>query len=180
MFDAYLLNKIIGSVLFAFLLMLGIGVVSDVIFHVETPKTPGYVIEGVAQTPAAAESAKAPTVAPLAERLAQGSVDKGQSIAKKCAACHTFDAGGPNRVGPNLHGVVGRVPGSHEGFSYSDAVKNKGGTWTYQELDHFLTAPRKYLPGTAMAFAGISKPQDRADVILYLKSISPNAPPLPQ
>lgn len=181
MFDAYELNKIIGAVLFSILLVLGIGIVSDAIFEVEAPEQPGYVIAVTEEaTPGPAETAEAPPVASLAERLAKASIDKGQSVAKKCAACHTFDDGGPNRVGPNLHGVVGRPVASHEGFAYSSAAKEKGGSWGYEELDRFLEAPGKYLPGTAMAFAGVGNPQDRADLIAYLKSLSPEAPPLPQ
>lgn len=179
MLDAYELNKIIGAVLFAVLVMLGIGIVSDTIFDVEAPEKPGYAIEG-AEAVAREEPAEAEAVPPLAARLAAASAEKGQTIAKKCTACHTFDAGGANRVGPNLHGVVGRDVASHEGFAYSDAMKAKEGPWSYEELEHFIEAPKNYVPGTAMAFAGIKKPADRADVILYLKSISPDAPPLPQ
>jgi cytochrome c len=117
---------------------------------------------------------------PLAQRLEEANAEKGQKVARKCAACHTFEAGGPNRVGPNLHGIVGRPVASHEGFSYSSSLKEKGGSWTYEALDQFVEAPRKAVPGTAMAFAGIRIPDDRADLIAYLKSISPDAPPLPQ
>jgi cytochrome c len=180
MFDTFELNKIIGAVLLAFLVIIGVGVVSGVIFSVEAPETPGYAIEGAEETHAAAATVAEEAVAPLAERLAAAHVEKGQTVAKKCAACHTFEAGGPNRVGPNLHGVVGRPVAAVEGFAYSDALKAQEGAWTYEKLFDFLESPRNAIPGTAMAFAGIRIPDDRADLIVYLKSISPDAPPLPE
>jgi len=179
MFDAFELNKIIGAVLFAILLILGVGVVSDAIFRVEAPETPGYAIEAAEET-RAAEPTEAEAAATLAERLAEASAEKGQNVARKCASCHSFEAGGPNRVGPNLHGVVGRPIAAVEGFAYSGAMRAQEGAWTYEELFDFLESPRNDIPGTSMAFAGVKDPQDRADLIAYLKSISPDAPPLPQ
>ena len=180
MFDAFELNKIIGAVLFAILLILGIGIVSDAIFSVEAPETPGYAIEGV-EEPATEEAAgSGEAEISLARLLADADAEKGQNAAKKCASCHTFEAGGPNRVGPNLHGVVGRPIAAVEGFAYSGAMQAQEGAWTYEELFDFLASPRTDIPGTAMAFAGVKDPQERADLLVYLKSVSPDAPPLPE
>jgi cytochrome c len=129
--------------------------------------------EGAAAAPAAEDK-------PLPVRLAAASVDKGQATAKKCLSCHSFDDGGATKVGPNLYGVLGRAKGSKEGFAYSDAIKKLGGNWTYEDLDKFLTKPSAFASGTKMTFAGLSEGQDRADVIMYLHSISPNAPPPPK
>lgn len=180
MLDLYELNKIAGAVLFSILLLLGVGTVTSVIFTVEKPERPGYVIE-VAEVDGEAEAAETAADEPaLAELLARASAEKGETAARRCVACHTFDAGGANRVGPNLHGIVGRALAAHEGFAYSDAMKNKGGEWGYEELDAFLVAPRRFVPGTSMAFAGIRRADERADLILYLKSVSPDAPELPE
>jgi cytochrome c len=111
--------------------------------------------------------------------LQTASVEKGEIAAKKCAACHTFEKGGPNRVGPNLYGIVGDHKGEGRGFNFSAAMKAKGGTWTYQDLNQFLNNPKGFVPGTAMGFAGIQKDSERADVIDYLHTLSDSPVPLP-
>jgi cytochrome c len=180
MFDAFELNKIIGAVLLAFLVILGVGVVSEIVFRVAAPETPGYAIEGV-EEPATGEAAvSGETEISLARLLAGAGPEEGRNVAKKCASCHTFEAGGPNRVGPNLHGVVGRPIAAVEGFAYSGAMRAQEGAWTYEQLFDFLESPRNDIPGTSMAFAGIRSAEQRADLIVYLQSISPDAPPLPR
>ena len=115
---------------------------------------------------------------PSPELLANADPKRGEQIAKVCQTCHTFEKGGPNKVGPNLWGIVGR-PKVEPGFNYSAAMKAKGGDWTIDELNQFLTSPKGYIPGTAMSFAGLPKGQQRADVIDYLNSLSDNPKPLP-
>src|SRR5262249_58284852 len=105
---------------------------------------------------------------------------KGETAEKKCQACHTFNKGGRNMVGPNLWGVVGRPRASEAGFNYSAAMKSKGGNWSIDELNQFLTNPRGYVPGTNMTFAGLTRGSERADVIAYLNSLSDNPAPLPK
>jgi cytochrome c len=177
--DAFEVNKIVGAVLFALLVLFSARTASDIIFTVHKPEKPGYEV-AVAEPEAPAEKAEEKKEVPLAMRLADASAEKGKSVAKKCTACHTFDSGGANKVGPNLHGVVGRALASHEGFSYSDALKEKGGDWDYEKLDAFLANPKGFAQGTKMAFAGVKDGGQRADLILYLRDVSPDAPPLPE
>ena len=99
---------------------------------------------------------------------------------KQCATCHTIDKGGPNKVGPNQWNIVGRKKASHEGFSYSSALQAKGGDWTYEDINHMIFKPQAFVHGTKMAFAGLPKEQDRADVIAYLRTMNDNPPPLPK
>jgi cytochrome c len=122
---------------------------------------------------------------PLAERLAKADVQRGEGIVRKqcAAACHTYDKGGAARVGPNLWDIVGRPIANREGYRYSRALKQRGaegGVWTYEALDAYLAAPRKFVPATSMTFVGLSKPQARADVILYLRALSDDPHPLPE
>jgi cytochrome c len=134
-----------------------------------------------AVVPAVATTAAGPAlpVADLGTLLAAADPARGERTAQVCAACHSFDQGGPNRVGPNLWGVVGRPVGSHAGFAYSAAVKGHGGAWTYEELDRYLTSPARDIPGNKMAFSGLRNPRDRANLLAYLASLSPAAPPFP-
>ena len=117
---------------------------------------------------------------PIEKLLASATIDRGANAAKKCAACHTFGKGEPNRIGPNLYGVVGRPKGTEGGFDYSAPMKSKGGNWTIDDLDKFLTNPRGFVPGTTMSFAGVPRGSERADVIAFLNSKADNPAPLPK
>jgi cytochrome c len=141
----------------------------------------GQAPEGEQQAAAepAAEASSGAGDSALLQRIAGGDAEKGKKVARKCAACHTFDEGGKNRVGPNLHGVVGREVASVPDFSYSAALKELGGTWSYERLDEWVHNPKELVAKTSMAFAGVKKEDDRADLIAYMRSLSPNAPPLP-
>ncbi|MFC7537791.1 c-type cytochrome [Sphingomonas sp. GCM10030256] len=142
----------------------------------------GYVrnIErATAPVPKASEPASAAVPIDLGTLLASADPARGERTAQVCAACHTFVEGGPNRVGPNLHGVVGRRVAGHAGFAYSPALARTGGNWTYESLDQFLTSPSRTIAGTKMAFAGMRNPRDRAHVIAYLAQITPGAPAFP-
>ena len=178
--NSFELNKILGAVLGTCLAVLALNIATGAIFSNEKPAKPGYAIV-VKKEGAGEKKEAAPKVAPIAVRLASASVDKGKSTAKQCMACHTFAKGGPNRVGPNLWDIVENHRGKgRNGFNFSSAMKSKGGEWTYGELDKFLTDPRGYIPGTAMTFAGIKNPQQRADVIAFLRTLSDNPKPLPK
>ena len=176
----YELNKIAGAALFALLVLFGTRTVSNIIFASHAPERPGYEIEVAEEGTESGSAPQQKAVVPLANLLQQASVEKGQRAAKKCAACHTFNQGGASRVGPNLYNIVGRPLGAEQGFAYSQALKDKGGAWNFEDLDHFSEAPKVYLPGTRMAFAGVSRPAERADLILYLRSLSPDPVALPE
>ncbi|MCM2291755.1 cytochrome c family protein [Allorhizobium sp. BGMRC 0089] len=172
-----------GALLGTVFVLMTIYNVSDGLFSSPAPEKEGYAIVA-AEAPAAGGAAKeAPAEQPIAKLLASADVKAGAQIFKKCGACHDDTKGGPNKVGPNLWGVVGRPVASHEGFAYSAAMKDfsKGGSehWTYENLNHFLTSPRKFVSGTAMGFAGLPKEQDRADIIAYLRTQADTPEPLP-
>jgi cytochrome c len=133
------------------------------------------VTEGQGQSGSGAGKA----AAPIGVRLAKADVGKGEGISKKCKACHTFVSGGKNATGPNLYDVVNKDIASKGGFSYSSALTEKDGNWSYESLDCFLENPKKCVPGTKMSFAGIKKPDQRADLILYLRSLSNSPAELP-
>ena len=115
----------------------------------------------------------------LAARLAGGDAAAGVALLARCRACHTLDEGGARRVGPNIWGIVGKAKGTSEGYAYSDALANAGGTWTFADLDGYLTAPREFMPGTKMTFPGIPDAADRANAILSLRALSNDPVPLP-
>jgi cytochrome c len=175
--NSFELNKVLGAILGTCLIMLALNIAAGALFAPEKPAKPGYVI-AVKQEGEAKPAAPAPEQ-PIETLLASASVERGQQVAKQCQACHTFDKGGPNRVGPNLYGIVGSERGEGRGFNFSAAMKAKGGTWTFDELNKFLAHPQGYIPGTAMTFAGLSRETQRADVIAYLRTLSDNPVPLP-
>jgi cytochrome c len=180
--DSFTLNKVAGAVLGVLILTMGVGIVSDIIFHPTIPGKPGYEIVVASAEDSTSEVEAVPEVAPISERIVEASAEDGEKVAKKCAACHDFTQGGANKVGPALWGVIGRKPGGHEGFGYSSAMTAYGdenGEWTYEGLDHFLESPKKYIDGTSMGFAGLRKPEDRADLIAYLRQQADSPAPLP-
>jgi cytochrome c len=176
--DSFEINKILGAVLGTLLITLSLNIVAGAMFSPHKPEKPGYDIV-VTEPPAGGGGTTAPQEEPIEQLLAKANPEKGASVAKKCLACHDFAKGGPNKVGPNLYGIVNRDRATHEGFSYTAAMKGKGGKWTIQDLNTYLISPRAFVPGTSMAFAGISKGPDRADLIAYLNTLADNPAPLP-
>lgn len=177
--DSFEINKIAGAVLLAMLVLFGTKTMSNIMFKIHKPEKPGYEIEVASAPDHGAEKAAEVKQVPFADLLAQASAEKGSKVAKKCAACHTFDQGGKNKIGPNLYGIMGRTSGTSDGFAFSEAIKTKAITWDYETLNQFLASPKKYIKGTKMAFAGVKKDKQRADLILYLREQGDNKPPLP-
>src|SRR5215217_3936398 len=171
-------NKIAGAVFGSLLFVVGVNVIAGGLFAPHKPAVPGYDLPAPEET-AAGGAAPAAPAEPLPVLLAKADPAKGQSSAKKCAACHSFEKGGPNKVGPNLYGVVGRPVASHEGFNYSAAMKGHGGNWSYEDLNTFIHNPKAAVPGTIMAFAGVAQAKERADILSYLRTLSDSPVPLP-
>ena len=178
--DSFEINKIVAAVLMVALLVIGIGKLSDVIFHVEKPETPGYVVE-VEET----KTISSPTEASVVEKvdidalMVLGDLTHGEKVFKKCAACHSIVKGGKNNIGPALYNVVGRKIGIVEDYKYSKALASYDKEWTIEELNGYLIKPAKWIKGTKMAFAGLRKEKDRASVIKYLNQNSDNPLQLP-
>jgi len=170
-------NTIIGWVLFAGISALGLSVVTGEYFHAERPEKMGYKVEGVVEE---AGDGAAPAEQPIEAYLAKADPAKGADVFKKCGACHSDQKSGPNQIGPQLWDVVGRPRASEAGFAYSDALKGKTGAWDWDSLGAWLKSPRTFAPGTKMTFAGLSDPQERADVIAYLNTQSDAPKPLPK
>lgn len=181
--DSFEYNKLIGAFLGAVFVVFSVGIISDAIFAAPHPEKEGFIIEA-AEAEAAGGGDAAPAVEPIAVRLATADATAGQAVEKKCSACHTIDKGGANKVGPNLWDIVNRPIASHEGFAYSGAMKefSQGGSvvWDYEHLDQFLASPKGLVKGTAMGFAGLKKPDERANLIAYMRTLADSPAPLPE
>ena len=178
--DSFEINKIIAAVLLVALLVIGIGKVSNILFYVEKPKTPGYAVEVEQASGSSITTTEVvEKVLDIAALMALGDVASGEKIFKKCAACHSINKGGKHKIGPALYNVVGRKVGGVEDYKYSKALIAYEKEWTFEELNGFLIKPAKHIKGTKMAYAGLRKEADRASVIKYLNANSDSPLPLP-
>ncbi len=179
--DTYEFNKIAGAILGTVLLIMLVQNVADILYEPHHPTTPGYSVEVADEGHGTTEEVVEETIS-MAAMMAGADADSGASVAKKCTACHTFEEGGANRIGPNLYGILGRAAGSVDGFSYSSAMQERAaeiGTWDYESLNAFLLDPKGYITGTKMAFAGLRRDNQRADMLMYLRAQSASPMPLP-
>jgi cytochrome c len=165
-------NTIAGWALFAGICALGLTIGSQMLFASHNPEKPGYPIEDAEAGAGGGESA-----VPLPNLLAAADAAKGEAVFAKCAACHTINSGGANGIGPNLFGTMGEEIGhGKHGFAFSTALSGMGGSWDFEKMNAWLTSPRKFAPGTKMSFAGLSSPEDRANLIVYLNAQGSNLP----
>ncbi len=180
--DTFELAKIAGAVLSALLVIVGFRTVLEISQESREPEKPGYTLPmstepAAAPKPGEGAAVPAPVALPafdpaaVAKASAEGNVQNGATTFKKCQACHDGVKGGPNKVGPNLWGIVGRPKASHEGFNYSDAMKAKGGNWSAEDLVAFVHSPKAFVPGTKMLFPGIADPGELADLAAYLNTL---------
>ena len=174
-------NKIIGAILVTLLAIKTFDIVGNGIIHPHQLEKNVYVVANVAEAApvAGAVAAAVKEIEKVTPLLAAANADTGKKAAAKCAVCHSFDKGGPNKVGPNLFGIIGAKHAHAAGFAYSDPMKKKEGPWDYESLNEFIASPKQYLPGTKMAFAGVPRASERADIIAFLRTLSDNPPPLP-
>lgn len=172
-------NTVAGCFLASALFALVVGKVSNAVVEPHHLDKPALAVNDAAPEAAGAPAA-APELPPISPKLASANVDNGKALFQKlCFTCHTIDKGGVNKVGPNQWNLVGRKKASEEGFSYSSGLKAMGGEWTYEDINHMIYKPVSFVKGTKMAFAGVPKEQDRADLIAYLRTMNDNPPPLP-
>jgi len=175
--DSFEINKIIAAILVVFIVVFGIGKISNIIFHVEKPVTSAYKVK--LSTTIAAQGSDAEKPVDISALLAMGDADHGKSVFKKCSACHSVNKGGKNKIGPALYNVIGRDVAALDNYKYSKALITFGKSWTFEEMNSFLIKPQAYIKGTKMAFAGLKKEKDRASVILFMNQNSDNPLPLP-
>jgi cytochrome c len=179
--DFFAWNRIVGALLGAAIFALGARMSTEVLFRVEPPEHPAYIIEGVNELPSLAQTvATTETLLPdFASAIPAANIDHGESLAVPCAICHTWEEGGANAIGPNLYDIIGATKTNVDGYNYSPAFQSLRGVWSYTELFAFLEQPSTFVPGTMMGFPGISNEQDRLDLIAYMRSWSSNPAPLP-
>jgi cytochrome c len=178
--DSFELNKVIAAILMVVLLIIGLGKIADSIFHVNKPEKSGYRVEVKNKpTDGTLQEIKVVEKIDIVAVMAQGDIDSGKKIFKKCAACHSINKGGANKIGPALYNVVGRKVGVLDNYKYSKTLASYGKEWTFEELNGFLIKPSAYLKGTKMSYAGLRKETDRASVIKYLNQNSDSPRPLP-
>ncbi|MEM8854645.1 MAG: c-type cytochrome, partial [Pseudomonadota bacterium] len=180
--NAFEINKIIGAVLGALVFVMGLSVLSDLIFDEHPLDELAYGVDAPPETSAENEADESAPEEAFAVLLASADPVAGENSTAVCAACHSFDDGGPNGIGPAIYNVVGREIAGVADFGYSSALvtHGEGKTWTYEELDGFLENPQGWVPGTSMSYAGVKDAKERANLVAYLRSISPDAPPLPE
>ena len=175
--NGFEINKIVAAIILGVLLVFGVGKFTNLLFVVEKPSKPAYVVEApVIKTTTASSEGGAVDISKL---LSLGSVEHGQTVFKKCSACHVVAKGGKNKIGPVLYGVLGRKSGAISDYKYSKALIAHGKVWSYEEMNGYLLKPTAHIKGTKMAFAGLKKEKDRASVILYMNSLSDNPLPKP-
>ncbi|MBI1211737.1 MAG: c-type cytochrome [Alphaproteobacteria bacterium] len=178
MMDSFEWNKILGGVLGALLFVVGLNILIDELMTPEKPTSGGMTV-ATTETPSAGPTAAAEVKPDWGTVLPAADVAAGEKVHQRCLQCHDFSKGGPNKIGPNLYGIVGNKRAHEPSFSYSGAMKSAGGTWGYDELDAFLTSPRADIPGTKMTFAGLSRQQDRINLIAWLRTQSDSPLPIP-
>lgn len=177
--DSFEFNKIMGAVLGTCLFLLSLNIAAGALYTPPKPAKPGFEVAVQEQTKGGPAAPAVPEE-PIEKLLAAATIEKGDAASKKCMACHTFAKGEPNRVGPNLYGVVGRDRGAVQGFNYSAGMKAKPGKWTVEDLNAFLLNPKGFIPGTSMGFAGVPRGTERADLITFLNSKSDSPIQLPK
>ena len=178
--DSFEINKIIAAVLLIALIVIGIGKISDLAFHVDKPRKSAYTVDILENSQTSSSVAKTiEEKVDISALLALGDVSHGEKVFKKCSACHLVNKGGENKIGPALYGVLGRKVASKQDYKYSKAMAAYDKEWTFEEMNGYLKKPQSYIKGTKMAFAGLRKEKDRASVILYLNQNSDNPIPLP-
>lgn len=170
--------RVYGALFASILFALFLGIFSNALVESKPANPPGFDLPSGAE-PAKKAAPAAAAAVPLPTLLAKADADKGKGLTKVCATCHSFDKGAPAKAGPNLYGVVDRAKGGEAGFSYSDAMKAKGGKWTFEDLDAFITSPKTFVSGTKMGFGGEADAGKRADIIAYLRTLSDSPVPLP-
>ena len=177
--NAFEINKIIAAVIVAILIFFGVGKLADFIFYVEKPKEPAYTVETPVVKVASTQTASSGNT-DVGKLLSLGTVKHGKKVfKKKCISCHTIAKGEKNKVGPAIFGIIGKKSGSVSNYKYSKALLAHGKTWSFEEINAFLTKPQAHVKGTKMAFGGISNEKDRASVILFMNSESDNPLPTP-